>query len=522
MSVSSASGIGSGISLREILPQATFLNTKDVLVRSCCGALEECQPNDLFVALLQSDGDGHEDAASALQRGATAVLTERLLPISAAQCIVEDSRIAYGQVCQALAGYPSRRLKTVAVGGTDGKTTVAHLIGSILKAAGQATGLHTSLSDHTPLKAKRQGDGTSTFHPPGVAGTLAQMVQAGYQWGVLETPSVPLAQHCYAGLDLDVAVITNLRGNHFGFHSTLSNYCRAQLRLLDYLNPNGVAVVNADDPSTHFQLDQLGSPTLTIGIKQLADVRGKVIACDLQGTQFTISAGTDTVLVSTRLAGLHQVYNCLAAAATALLQGIDLPTIATGLENVDALPGRMNSVRCGQPFPVVVDEAASPYRLGVALNTLKRNTAGKVYCVFSVPSSADQHTAGQFGRIAERNCHVPVITRPLMNHRSSLKPRTDYEPIHQVLDGFRRVARARVMPDRIAAIEWALSQATSGDAVLIAGGGEKSIGQMSGGRWQLTDTDVCQSWLYGETRPAAGTSVAFTPNIFPISNYRPC
>lgn len=521
MSVSSRTGVSAGISLREIFPDATFLKSDDVRVASCASTLDECRANDLFVALLGPECDGHEDAVRAVRRGASAVLSERLLPVSTPQCIVPDSRVAYGKICHALAGHPSHHLHTIAVGGTDGKTTTAHLIESVLTEAGQSAGLLSTIVDSTRTDAK---SGLPTVTPPYLAETLSRMVIADKQNAVIETGSVALAQHRFAGVGLDVVVINNLRGNHFGFHSSLVNYRRAQLRLLDYLKPGGVAVVNVDDPGCYFALDSINQPTLTFGIRQDANVTARIIESSLFETTFLLKAGDESAMVRTGVPGLHHVYNCLAATATALLHDIDLPTIVRGLERIESLPGRMNLVKCGQQFSVAVDQANTPYRLGVALNTLKRNTTGQVYCVFSTPESADIETAGQFGRIAERNAAVPVITRPCTRKgTATVGERIEYEPIHQVLDGFERPEKARVMPDRIAAVEWALSQARPGDAVLVAGCGDHPIALLGNGRWQLTDSEVCQSWLYGDSVPGQEIPVVTEPpSIFNIGHYRHC
>ena len=519
MSVSIATGSNSGIKLRDILPQAEFLNAPNLTVRSCAGKLQECQQEDLFVALVDADNDGHEDALQAIRKGATAVVTERLLPVSVPQCIVSDSRIAYGKICQALAGQPSRRIKTVAVGGTDGKTTTAHLITSILEEANKSTGLHSSIQAGSKNLANCE-DGVT---PPALAHMLAEMVMRDREFAVLETNSMQLAEHQFAGVQLAVAASINLRGNHFGFHNSLKNYRRAQFRLLEYLKPSGVAVMNADDPGVYFMLDKIDHPTLTVGIKKEADIRGKIVESNLYETTFTIRAGDETAMVRTSIPGTHHVYNCLIAAATALLQGIDLPTIARGLEKVKSLPGRMNHVRCGQPFPVLIEEAASPYRLGVALHTLRKQVPGKVFCIFNAPIDADPDTASRFGRIAERSCDVPFITRPTTKNSQSLGEQTDYEPIHQILDGFSNPAKAHIMPDRIAAIELALKQAKAGDAILIAGRGNQPIAQLADGRWQLTDMEVCQSWLYGDSVPGESIPTEASPAaIFPIENYRRC
>ena len=123
------------IRLDEILPNSTFIGKRDVPVRSCCSRWEECESDDVYVAIVESENDGHDFANEAVSRGASAIVTERLLAVDRPQCIVEDSRLAFGSICHALAGRPSERLSTVGVSGSDGKTVTSHLISSIYAAA---------------------------------------------------------------------------------------------------------------------------------------------------------------------------------------------------------------------------------------------------------------------------------------------------------------------------------------------------------------------------------------------------
>ena len=118
----------SGLSLKKLLPEAQFVGPVDVQVRSCCGRWSECEPNDLYVAIVESDCDGHDHVADALNKGASAIVSERLLAIDRPQCIVDDTRRAYGRICHALAGDPSTKINTIGVTGSVGKTVTSHLI----------------------------------------------------------------------------------------------------------------------------------------------------------------------------------------------------------------------------------------------------------------------------------------------------------------------------------------------------------------------------------------------------------
>ena len=336
----------------------------------------------------------------------------------------------------------------------------------------------------------------------------------GQQYHILECSSRDLAQRHFAGAELDVAVFTNLRGAHFDFHRTMANYQRSQLRLLEHLRPQGLAILNADDPTSHFLIDEVDVPTLTFGIRQEADVRAQLVEKHGLDQVFILTAGSESVTIRSQIPGQHHIYNCLAAAAVGLAQGIDLEKIARGIECIQRLPGRMESVQCGQDFQVIIDESASPYRLGVALNTLKHETKGRVICVLTADAQLPHDVAGQMGRVAERSGCLPIVT---MNNVGTV---IDYEPSHRVLDGFERAHRAQLIPDRIRAIEWALAQAGPHDTVLISGQGAQPFQTMGNNQWQLTDRDVCEAWLYG-TEPENGeVNAEPEPPIYKIDDYR--
>jgi len=502
-----------GIRLRDILPDAQIIGAKEVYFRSCCGMWEDCQTDDLFVAIMDADQDGHDYTQEAINRGATAIVTERLQSTNRPQCLVEDSREAYGRICQALAGQPSRKLKTIGVTGTDGKTVTSHLIAAVFKAADQETGLVSSIE--VDCGQNRHSVPSSELNPPWLAEHLSQMAMADCDNAVIEIPSVALAKRCLAGVDLDVAVLTNIRQDHMSFHGSSKNYRRAKMRLLEQLKPTGLAVMNADDPTTHFMLNEIDKPVLTIGIKQQADVTGKVLETTRSEQTFMINAGSESIPVRTTIIGDQHVYNCLTAAAVGLANGLDLATIAKGLESAGNIPGRLERVECGQAFGVWVDSARSTGQLANAIRSIQKVTKGKVWCICSIEEGQSETHRKQMGEVVERAADRAIITR------TSIGQVVDYEPAHQVLDGFDEPSRAELIPNRFKAIEWTLQQAKPGDAVLVAGCGERPFALVGDHKWTITDRDVCQAWLYDNaTLSPSESQPAFNAEIFKIDDYR--
>jgi UDP-N-acetylmuramoyl-L-alanyl-D-glutamate--2,6-diaminopimelate ligase len=319
-----------------------------------------------------------------------------------------------------------------------------------------------------------------------------------------------LAQHRLAGVGLDVAILTNIRREHLELHGNAKNYREVKQRIFDLLKPTGVAIVNADDPSSQVLLDQLQCPTLTIGVRQPAEVSGQIVESELGEQTVPIRAGNQTAAVRTSLVGNFQLYNFLSAAAAGLALGFDLPLIAKGLEKVRRIPGRMQPVCCGQDFAVFVDISQTPQQLANALHAVRQFTPGRIHCVATQNPYQSAAERTQLGRLLERNADSCVLTA------NRLGLQLDYEPYHQILDGFKDTKRGYVIPDRLAAIEKVLGSAKRGDTVLISGCGQHPIATVGQEQWQINDYEVCQAWLFDQAHQLADTS----PPIFRMDDYR--
>ena len=199
---------------------------------------------------------------------------------------------------------------------------------------------------------------------------------------------------------------------------------------------------------------------------------------------------TDTIPVRTPLIGRHNIYNCLQAAAVGLHYGIELPTIVRGLESVARVPGRLERIECGQPFGVYVDYAHTADALSECLKAVRDVTHGRLICVFGAGGDRDAMKRPKMGRTVSRQADVAVLT--------SDNPRTE-DPqaiVDGILAGFPQRSQAKVIRDRGAAIQWALSEARKGDAVLIAGKGHEDYQIIGQERIEFDDREVAREWLY--------------------------
>jgi UDP-N-acetylmuramoyl-L-alanyl-D-glutamate--2,6-diaminopimelate ligase len=475
--------------LRELFPAADYFGSGDMRVTTCTTDSRTVQPGDLFAAISGVHCDGHDYAAEAVARGAVAILAERPLPIFGTPiCIVPDARRAYGQLCQALVGNPSQQVRVIGITGTNGKTTTTALAAAVLRNAGTLVGtigtlgfcdgLETSPASHTTPPA------------PVAAQWLAQMAANGCSHAVMEVSSHALAQSRTAGIQFDAACFTNIRRDHLDYHGTLVNYRRAKARLLEGLSPEGVVVVNVDDPECAALVSRTQAPVKTISLRGSADATATVIERDPWEQVFLLHVGENTIPVRTRMIGDHHVYNCLCAVALGLSYHIDLHTIVRGLERLEQVPGRMERVECGQPFGTYVDYAHTPDALQTCLKTLKQVTPGKVICVFGAGGNRDPRKRPLMGTAVEREADVAILT--------SDNPRYERpaDIAREILAGFNRPSKAQVILDREDAIHTALAAAEEGDSVLIAGKGHESYQEIGPQQLAFDDREVARDFLY--------------------------
>ena len=458
------------LSLRRLFPSASFVGCADIQVREVSERSSDCRPNVLFAAIPGTHVDGIEYVNEAVERGASAVLVERPLPdVATPQCVLPNTRRAYAQLCAALAGHPSCRLKIAGVTGTNGKTTVTWLVRSIMRAAGHQAGLLGTIEYADGTATERAN--LTTPDSKTLSDQLSQMVQQGTEHAAIEISSHALDQDRTAGTLLDVAVVTNVTQDHFDYHHNYKAYLAAKSRILVHRKPGALTVLNADDRGSISLRDQLSAHAnvLTIGLNQPADVTARILDQSLSGSRFVLSYGLDAdqVEVSTWLVGRHNVLNCLAAAAVARHFDVSLADIAMGIESLNAVPGRMERVDCGQPYDVFIDYAHTDDALRRAIDQLRSLTDGRVLCVFGAGGDRDRSKRVLLAKAAA-GADLPIVT--------SDNPRTE-DPrkiIGDILVGFDSMAKPPYIEiDRAQAIRWALDHAQPADSVLVAGKGHE-------------------------------------------------
>ncbi|MCA9053884.1 MAG: UDP-N-acetylmuramoyl-L-alanyl-D-glutamate--2,6-diaminopimelate ligase [Planctomycetaceae bacterium] len=476
------------VSLRRQFPDASFVGCAEIVVSTATDRSGDCTPGCLFAALPGTNVHGCAFVAEAVERGAAAILTETPLPdVRACQCIVPDARAAYSELCHALAAWPSRRLGVVGVTGTNGKTSVAWLVRSLLSHAGHPTGLAGTVeySDReTSVPAS-----LTTPDPRTLVRWMASSYRNDCTHFALEVSSHALDQRRITGLQLDAAIVTNITHDHLDYHGDYDCYRAAKRRIARHLKRGGRLILNLDDPGSASLLGD--TPTnalcLTFAIDAEADVRAQAIECTPGGTRFTLTAGIEEVTVETPLIGRHNVSNCLAAASAGLHFGLSLTEIAQGIAALAEVPGRMQRVDCGQSFRVLVDYAHTPDALCRAIQAVRETTSGRVICLFGAGGDRDRRKRPEMGR-AGAQADLVVVTSD--NPRSE-DPQTI---IYDILTGCV-AAKVHVDPDRERAIAWALREARAGDTVLVAGKGHEKEQVIGRDRIPFDDVAMCRKYL---------------------------
>ncbi len=477
--------------LAEVLPEGRLIRG-DVRFSSVCSDADRVRPGDVFVPLCTGDADGHEDVSVAVERGAIAIVAERLVVAPVPVCLVEDTREALGRICQAIAGQPSQTMKVIGVTGSHGKTVVSMLLASVLEAAGEAVGVMSSIGYSDSIEQSVAPKATPSAET--IGRWMGRMAKTGCTYAILETSSRGLAERRFAGIEFDAAVMTNVRQEHVESHGSVQNYRAAKRRLFSQLKSSGFGVVNGDDAGSQEMLQELDAPCLTFGLYGEAEITATVIERHTSEQTFLLHAGNETIPVCTRMIGDQHVMNCLAAAAVGLTLGIDLTTIVRGLEKVDYVPGRMERIECGQPFGVFVDAARSPESLAHTLKELKKTTTGRLICVFGCPGERNKSLRAKMGRVVERGATLAVITSDDPRHEQPL------QIAHDILDGYHKPGKPHVLPKRSEAIRWAIQQARPGDCVVIVGKGERNYQIVGGKKIAHDDREVARQCLYALDR----------------------
>jgi UDP-N-acetylmuramoyl-L-alanyl-D-glutamate--2,6-diaminopimelate ligase len=456
--------------IAELDPQINLDGIANVEIRGICEDSRLAQRGDLFIARTGTKTEGVKFVGQAVERGAVAVVTAaKIADCAVPQVIVPDSAAVIAAIAHVFYNHPSRQMPVVSVTGTNGKTTTAYLIRHILNKFDLRCGMIGTVETDDG-KDRREAIMTT----PGaidVAKLLAAMRDNGCGAGVMETSSHALHQGRVGFVRFAGAAFTNLTRDHLDYHGQMEQYAAAKALLFQMLDENAVAVVNADDPWSARMVAGCEARTVAFGFRPGADYRAGDLAITSGGSRFILHTpdGSEEVLMG--LIGRHNIANALTAAAVVSeVFRLSVHQIAAALRDAQGAPGRLQSVRAGQPFAVLVDYAHTHDALEKVLTALRPLSGGKLRVLFGCGGDRDRTKRPLMARATERLADVVYVT--------SDNPRTEnpIEIIEQILAGFqnRRQKPPIVEPDRRAAIRKILEDAEPGDVVLLAGKGHEN------------------------------------------------
>jgi len=455
---------------------ATVIGDGDTRIGDVTHDSRSAGPGDLFVAIRGARHDGHEFVTSTAAAAACVeVPVEAVIP----QLVVPNTRAALPWLAAEVHGHPSRRLQVVGITGTNGKTTVAHMLASIIEAAGRSAGVIGTIGARigsNQIDLERTSPEASDFQR-----LLRRMVEAGVEVAAVEVSSHALEFGRMDATEYAVVAFTNLSQDHLDLHGDMESYFHTKASLL--LDTTATAVVNIDDPWGARLASMIPRPVVPVG--ESGEYRAVDIRLGLTGSEFVLITPEGQERVHLPLGGRFNIDNALTAAACAGSLGLAVADIAAGLGATEPIPGRMEPVEEGQQAAILVDYAHTPEGIGQVLESVRPFVPGRITVVVGAGGDRDADKRAEMGRAASQ-ADVVLFT--------SDNPRSE-DPaviIDALLAGADGPAEVIIESDRRLAIRQAIAEAGAGDAVLILGKGHEPGQEIAGRVFPFDDRQVAR------------------------------
>lgn len=443
----------------------------------------------LFCCLVGEKTDGHNFASMAVEKGASALICQRPLPLNVPQLIVPDGREAMARAAACFYGHPERELTMLAVTGTNGKTSVTYMVKSVAETAGKKVGLIGTIQNL--IGEEKVYTERTTPESVDLFALLRRMADKGVELVVMEVSSHALAQQRVAGIPFKAGLFTNLTQDHLDYHKTFENYRAAKKKLFAQC---GIAILNGDDETAAYMKEGLSIPVWTMGIHHPGEFYARGIEITTQGASFHLFTPQGNGRISLHISGLFSVYNAMGTAALCTAAGVPFSCIVKGLEGLRGVAGRLECVDTGdRPFSVYVDYAHTPDALQNVLETARGFTRRRLISVFGCGGDRDHGKRPIMGEIGGRYSDHVILT--------SDNPRTEdpMDILKAVEEGVKRTATPYIVTEnRREAIREALEEAGDGDVIVIAGKGHESYQEINGVRHHFDDKEIVLSLLRGE------------------------
>lgn len=454
--------------LKDLLHNFNYISCNDNTSVEVChitNNTKEVAEGSVYVCIEGFKTDGHNFIDEAVKKGASAVLvTKDIKRDDVAVVRVADTRASMAELASLIYGQPSKKLKMIGVTGTNGKTTVTHIIKTVLEMNGKKAGLigtNTTVIGDKVIEAERTTPESGTLHK-----WFAEMVDAGVEYCVMEVSSHSIELQRVAGIHFDAAVFTNLTHDHLDFHGTMENYMESKAKLFDRCD---VAVINADDEYGRKIAEKCKAKVFTYSIDENSDFKAKDIEYHDKGVIYNVAVRGEEHKVKAMHPGKFSVYNSLATYALCSVLGFESEEIEKGIIIAKGAKGRAEIVNVPAPFKVMIDYAHTPDGLYNILTTMRGTVSGRIITVFGAPGDRDKTKRPEMGEVAGNLSDYAIITS---DNPASEKAE---DIAVAVEEGMKKTGcKYECITDRAQAIERALSIAKQGDLVLLAGKGHET------------------------------------------------
>ena len=459
-------------------------------IKKICTNSKDVKNGSLFIAINGLQNDGHDFISEAIENGASAIISNgrNIGKLSVPNIKVSNTRLAASRIAAEYFNHPSKRLNVIGITGTNGKTTTASLIFSILKAAKINVAQIGTLG--VIAKGFEKQKTLTTPDPITLHKIFNDLIDSNFSHVVMEVSSHALDQFRVADVDFNIAVFTNLSEEHLDYHLNIEEYYKAKSKLFRLMPITGTSIINIDDKYGNKMCAESLAPVLNISKHNESDIYYEKLDCTLTGIKGTIKAGNELISIDSKLIGEFNAENILSAASIGIALNIDTKIIQKGIEEIKFVEGRMELFKTKDKKNIVIDYAHTPDAYVKVLTTLKEMVPEKnsIHILFGCGGNRDKIKRPQMGKIAEEFSEKLWIT--------SDNPR--YENIKDINSDITKEMvgnNFEIIKDRGTALSAAINEIDSGDLLVILGKGRENFQDIEGNKFPYSDIEIIESYL---------------------------
>jgi UDP-N-acetylmuramoyl-L-alanyl-D-glutamate--2,6-diaminopimelate ligase len=482
--------------IKDVLQGISYLSSRNIpdTIDFISFDSRKIKQGSLFFAIKGENSDGHKYIPEAIKKGATAVVVEKYIQnLEVPQIKVNNTKLALSIAAANFYNNPSEKLKVTGITGTNGKTTVVHLLNAIFKNAGIHRGTigtlgYTVEDEHYP---------TNLTTPDSITlqQILNKMVENSISHIAMEVSSHSLDLKRVEGIKFIGGVFTNLTQDHLDYHKTMDNYADAKSKLFEKVPQNGFLVCNIDDPYSYKFIQAAKAPISTISISNenayFKWKKGGSLSPRIEGI---VNSPIGDIEISCPLKGEYNLMNILSAIAVSVNLGIKPKTITKALQNVSFVPGRLQEIsRPGFP-QIFIDYAHTPDAIENVLKTLKDilPDGSRLIALFGCGGDRDRNKRPKMAKAVELFTDIAVLTSDNPRYEDPIKI------IEETEKGFSNKMNYKKIPDRKEAILWALDNASPKDIVVLLGKGHEIYIEVEGIRYPFNEAEIIKDYLDGK------------------------